>query len=86
MKKSTPRRHTGVRRCKYRDEERGVACITILCSYNPGPNCFAHSAGKARHSSTERVMRDGPTPSAEALIARLREMGVKIDEPRSMVA
>lgn len=87
MKEKVPRRHNGDRRCQFRDSDTGLACITILCSYNPGPNCFAHTAGSLRRSwATEHVMRDTPTPSAEAVITRLRELGVKIDQPERMAA
>jgi hypothetical protein len=51
-------------------------CETILCRLNPGPDCFIHSVRKPRRLSPDELMRGYPTPSAEAVAAGLRDLGV----------
>lgn len=36
-------RHDDDQRCSHVDRVTGEQCITILCQYDEGPECFAHS-------------------------------------------
>jgi hypothetical protein len=49
------------RRCSRTDED-GVRCITLLCTYTPGPDCSIHAKAEQasfaeRRESFEELMR-----------------------------
>jgi hypothetical protein len=66
------------RRCSHVDPETGERCITYLEQRNAGPDCHVHSRRKPRSQPTDRVTRERPTPSAEAVAAGLAAMGIKV--------
>jgi hypothetical protein len=58
------------------DEARSCSrpgCITVLCVYNPGPECFVHEAqAKVERQQREAVERD------EMLTAMSQSYGVAV--------
>lgn len=51
----TPHGH----QCTHRDPETGERCITRLCAYNEGPECFSHAFIEAvPRPEMERVAYD----------------------------
>jgi hypothetical protein len=63
------------RRCTHTDAN-GVRCITLLSSYDPGPDCFIHQDSFGRPAFYEvegpsarellgRLMAAQPTPAGE---------------------
>lgn len=66
------------RRCSHTDKD-GVRCITLLSSYDPGPDCFVHQdalvrpaheqAGPSAREYLGRLMEAQPTPAHERRVA-----------------